>query len=517
MKINASPRRRAAAITLAITLALCLGGAPLYAQHEPKRVPAPSTGSGSHQGPLEEIARHLADRFGTRIIVDPGILVTTPRRGPDEAPSIEPALTAVAKSLRGVFWRRLYRPESQKEMLPPAEALVAAARTLDPLDCGSLIVADPTSRRATVYLKDAPTAPSLGTVREKWRLRDGPIYLIYSTTATDDGRAPERQIADLQQQQLELDAPEEQQALAMLQTMQLIQSLAPEQAEQLMRRAGEAGMRVWESTSPDQRAAMIRQSFRLMQRFGGPPAGDGAAGAGGAPRSSQPRRAPTPTAPANHAGELKALAAALAARDDTSLLLDPELFLALPPTSPPAGLPIEDALRAMTAPLSGVAWRKLYLTDAQLKTVKHAPGTEKLVAAVRALEHLESGDLALEDAAIGSVITYLKNPPLSPSFDTERAAWKLSDRPVYLLFSTTPAARGGTLLERFAHLQRQQMALMLRMSPDQMANAMEQVLQAYPSADPARQMRLMGLPMMAGMMATWFPRAAKEGESPEAP
>jgi hypothetical protein len=515
VKNKASPRRRTAAITLAITLALCLGGVPLRAQHVPEGVPAPSTGSGNRQGPLEEVARHLADRFGARIIVDPGILVTTPPRAPEQAPSIEPALTALAKSLRGAAWRRLYRPASQKEMLPPAEALAAAARTLDPLDCGSLIVADPTSRRATVYLKDAPAAPSRGTPREKWGLRDGPIYLIYSTAATGDGRAPERQIADLQRQQLEIDAPEEQQALAMLQTVQLIQSLAPEKAEQLMRRTAEAGMRVWESTSPDQRAAMIQQSFRMMQRFGGPPAG--AAGADGAARSAQPRRAPTPTAPANHAGELRALAAALAARDDATLLLDPELFLALPPTSPPADLPIEEALQTMTAPLSGIAWRKLYLTDAQLKTVKRAPGTEKLVAAVRALEHLESGDLALEDAATGSVTTYLKNPPLSPSFDTERAAWKLSDRPVYLLYSTTPAARGGTLLERFAHLQRQQMALMLRMSPDEMANAMEQIRQAYPSADPARQIRLMGLPVMAGMMATWFPRAAKEGESPEAP
>jgi hypothetical protein len=517
VKINASPRHRASAITLTITLALCLGGAPLRAQHEPERVPARSTGSGSHQGSLGEVARHLADRFGARITVDPGILVTTPLRAPDEAPSIEPALTALAKSLRGVAWRRLYRPESQKEMLPPAEAMAAAARTLDPLDCGSLIMVDPTSRRATVYLKDAPAAPSRGTPREKWGLRDGPIYLIYSTAATADGRGPERQIADLQRQQLEIDAPEEQQALAMLQTVQLIQSLAPEQAEQLMRRTAGAGMRVWESTSPDQRAAMIQQSFRLMQRFGGPPAGAGAAGATGAARSAQPRRAPTPPAPANHAGELRTLAAVLAARDDATLLLDPELFLALPPASPPADLPIEEALRTMTAPLSGIAWRKLYLTDAQLKSVKRTSGTEKLVAAVRALEHLESGDLALEDAATGSVITYLKNPPLSPSLDTERAAWKLNDRPVYLLYSTTPAARGGTLLERFAHLQRQQMALMLRMSLDQMANAMEQVLQAYPSADPARQMRLMGLPVMAGMMATWFPRAAKEGESPEAP
>jgi hypothetical protein len=285
-----------------------------------------------------------------------------------------------------------------------------------------------------------------------------------------------------------------------------------------MRHALEAGMQVWETTSPDQRTEMIQQSFRLMQRFGAP-GGEPAAGSagGGVARQGRPQGVPPQPMQGNRAGELKAITATRAARDDSTILIDPDLFLSLAPKSPSADLPIEDALRMLTAPLTEIAWRKVYLTDAQLKTLKRSSAAEKLVAAVRTLDQLESGDLVLADGGTQRAITYLKSQPLSPSLDTELAQWKLSDRPVYVLYSTTPAARGGTLLERFAHLQRQQMELMLRMSPEQMAQSMEQVVQAFPPADTARRMRLMGLPMMAGMMATWFPRAAKEGQGPAEP
>src|SRR5262249_17181953 len=141
---------------------------------------------------------------------------------------------------------------------------------------------------------------------------------------------------------------------------------------------------------------------------------------------------------------------------------------------------------------------------------------EKLATAVRALERLEIGDLVLEDPAARRTISYLKNQPRSASFERELARWKLSQKPVYLFYSTTPAARGGTLAERSASLQREQMTLMLGMSAAQMEQSMEEVLQAFRSADTARRTRLLGLPVMAGMLAVWFPRAAQEGQSPAA-
>jgi hypothetical protein len=55
------------------------------------------------------------------------------------------------------------------------------------------------------------------------------------------------------------------------------------------------------------------------------------------------------------------------------------------------------------------------------------------------------------------------------------------------------------------------------MSPEELTQAAEAVIRSFSSADPETQSRLMGLPAMAGLMAVWFPQAAKERQGPLAP
>jgi hypothetical protein len=117
--------------------------------------------------------------------------------------------------------------------------------------------------------------------------------------------------------------------------------------------------------------------------------------------------------------------------------------------------------------------------------------------------------MRLENPATARGILY-RNDAASSLLEPAMKAGGFQDQPIYLLYSTTPGAGGGTLLARFADLQRRQIGLMLQMSPDQMSHSMDQVIRTFQSADDDTRARLMGLPVMAGMMAVWFPREAKE-------
>jgi hypothetical protein len=130
------------------------------------------------------------------------------------------------------------------------------------------------------------------------------------------------------------------------------------------------------------------------------------------------------------------------------------------------------------------------------------------------LEGLTCGSLVIENAATRPVTTYRQSAPLDLA---QREAQRLDPRPVYLLYNPLPSARGETRGQRLADLQRQQMALMLRMDPVQVASSMQQLIHAYDAADQETRSRLMGLPMAAAMMAVWLPRAAKEQPAPPAP
>jgi hypothetical protein len=166
------------------------------------------------------------------------------------------------------------------------------------------------------------------------------------------------------------------------------------------------------------------------------------------------------------------------------------------------------------APQPGVAWRRLYLPEAQLKHLQRAETAAALAAAVRTLEGLACGSHVVENAATRRATLFLPGTKVSAA---ELKAEELGARPVYLLYSTAPAAVGGTPAERFGDLQRRQMALLLQMDPGQMAASMEQLIRTFDGADATARARLMGLPVAAAMMAVWFPRAAKERQGPPAP
>lgn len=207
----------------------------------------------------------------------------------------------------------------------------------------------------------------------------------------------------------------------------------------------------------------------------------------------------TQQAPRNFLNELRDIATALGRRWQTRILVDPSIFVAAPPKSPVSGIPIEKALDTLTGNLKNVAWRRAYLPRTQPEVV---PPVEKLVSAIRALDLVELDGVVLENPATRRATSFLKNYPTAPAFYEDLKTSDFTPRPLYVLYSLRPTAGSGDekgVAKQFVDLQRQQMQMMLQMSPEQLTEAMSQGIQIFQNLDPATRNQLMGNMMRSGM------------------
>ena len=447
----------------------------------PARAQAPAN-------PLEEIVERIAVRAQARVVVDPEIPPQPGLRAPAATLGAATALDVLCARVPGTAWRKLYLPERQREVPEPAR-LAALVRSLEAIEPRELRVERGDSPKSLSLERDRRGAAGL-------RARGftaAPVYVLYSTVSTSDGRAPEARIADLQRQQLALSVGEEALPRAIGQVMQLVTKLPPHQMEHLAGPTVVASYRLWDATPPDQRVAMMQQTKELLQPLLDP---NGAAGRGGAPA-----KAPVVT---DRFPELARISQELGARFETKVLPDPALLVTAPPRRPAAELPLPKALDTTTASLTGAAWRRLRVPEAVWKKLTMRGTVEGLAAAVRVLERVELPELAVLDARSGAATVFRILPG-----EAEPNS-RLAPEPVHLIVSTAPSAEGRTPDERLASVQRQQFAELFRMQPDQIERSLRDLFRTYDSADPATQKRLMALPMMAGMMGGWFPRYAKE-------
>ena len=169
---------------------------------------------------------------------------------------------------------------------------------------------------------------------------------------------------------------------------------------------------------------------------------------------------------------------------------------------------MEERLTVLARQHAGVVWRRVYVPERDLVRLKKRGATAAWIQAVRSLDALESEPLDLEDPESGRRVRFELRKPRAGNDPAESLRGDM--RKLYLVLSATPSARGRTREERLLDLQRQQVDLMLRMSPEQMAAAMGPLVAAYGAAGPEERRRLIGLPLTAGMMAGWMPRHAKE-------
>lgn len=499
-------RRRRAALVLTAG-AFLTGPLPLRAlasgipMKPDVRLPAPGDAER-----LRGIVAALASRSGARLLLDPEIEVTLPAKEPDAQLPLDGALNVLCASLRGVAWRRVYLPpRALAESLAAPALLASVVRALEEPAPDRLVSENVAGKRTLLFLRERPATTAFPAEWQSRYVGTEPVYLLYAIQVSARTRVSS-QLAELQRQQLTLPVPPEKVALAMVQMMQLLQALPPEQAEAFAGRVGQSSMRLWESTPPRQRDAMLQQTLQVMQRFG---ALGGAAAPAGSPRA---RPTPPTAPPGNVTASLKAAAAALGKRHDVTVLIDPALTAASPPPELDAELSLVASLDALLAGETGLAWRRLHVPVASRKHYQRADGVASLAESVRMLEALTCDTVIVENAVTRRATILVAGAAVSA---TTLDAEKFATEPIYLIYSTTPATGGATAEQRFAALQRRQMGLLLQMDPGQLARSMEQLVLAFDAADTGTRARLIGLPLSAAMMAVWFPQAAKERQRDE--
>jgi len=204
-------------------------------------------------------------------------------------------------------------------------------------------------------------------------------------------------------------------------------------------------------------------------------------------------------APRSFLNELRALIDTLEKRYAVKIVVDPALVVTSKPSAPSETLDVDGALTSVTGQLRhNAAWRRVYLSQAQ---ASNPPSPEKLADAVRGLDRIEQTGLVMENPSNKRVTTFVRfNIPAN--FAEELEAQQFSTEPIYVLYNTTAltsVGAGKSLQERFADLQAQQMEMMMQMSPEEAAQAMEQGMQMWMKMDPQTRAQFMGTMMRAGM------------------
>ena len=440
----------------------------------------------------------VARQYSVDLLVDPAIEPMTSLQDPGQVASIEEALRRITGAGRDLKWRRITLPPDPRGLLPEPGQLAAIARSMDAVRCGSVAVIERKEPRTIVLRSGEPRTDA--EERRALGLRVTPVYVLYRATEPEEGAGAQARLSRLQSEQLGMDAPEGQQALAMLQTVMILKSYPPAQIEAMMTQVHVAGMRQWEATPADQRNEMMQSAMGLLNRLAsGPNSPMGANKAAGAPR--------VPVIP-NHLTELREAAGTLSQRYGAPFLVDPEIYLVARPRLPEPELAADAAGAALTGSIHGVAFRALYVPNADRNDLEHLD-VARLAAGVREVTAAPPVTSLFEDAS-GPPLLFRGDLRKPQEIDAELDRSGFSRQPVYLFYSTTPSGRGATYVERLADLQRQQMRLLLKMNPDQLSGLMEQQLQSYQAADPQTRNSILSLPVMAWMMATWMPRAAKE-------
>jgi hypothetical protein len=464
---------------------------------EPQQGTTRATQRRNYATMLLTIAKGLSEQYDCTILVDPDVALRSRPLSPGAYASVTDAITTLVTPHRDLACRRVYLPASDATPLPAK--LAAWARSLDRVDIAGVAVEDRDKDRETLLLKDLPVDSGL---TERWESAQGrrkPLYLLYSRSAAGDGKTAAERLADMEAEQLKLmeRLGPEQRANPMLQTMALLQELEPAIMQEFVGRVSTAGGQSWERTPPDQRKEMIADAMKVGQTYAG-----------------RPGEAPKQRPSIRYITELKRIAQELGRKSGVKVVIDPAIYLVAQPAEPPQDAKLETALDEVVKPLEGVRWRMLLLplrAGPEGGPISVAPG--KLAQAVREMSTFEQKALALVDPNTRRATTFAQGQPALSALKRDEQGPAFSPDPVYLIYASDLTAPGSAEL-RYADLQRRQLEMMVQMSSEDLAQAMDQGIQRYLNQPADKRTSTMGLPMMAGMMAVWFPRAAKEGDRP---
>ncbi len=191
----------------------------------------------------------------------------------------------------------------------------------------------------------------------------------------------------------------------------------------------------------------------------------------------------------------------LASQFGVRVLVESDLALPAGRTLTPIGNPssIEAGLNALSQQIEGAAWKKIYLPDAVSST---PPNPDQLAQMVRALNSMEATGLVMADSTSSRATSFVKNFPVTEGFEQSLAAEQFSTKPIYLLYQTKPGLIGtgasDATIKKFNQLQKEQLDMMMQMTPQQMQQAMQAGMQSFMQLDPQVRNQLMGNWMRMG-------------------
>ncbi|MFN3651878.1 MAG: hypothetical protein ACK47B_20075 [Armatimonadota bacterium] len=472
--MNDTKRRGMQYLALLAGAALALGGASQAAPPES----------------LEELCRTLSERYRLPIVPDPELAGTPVPVSPPAALSLPEAMKRLCEVLPGTAWRRLRVPEHPNGATG-SPSLAATARRLAASETHPLVLEGGTPRTLTLWLEVPRRDAGVERGRE--------VVVLYSRSPAEDGGPPEAQLRSLQRQQLAWQGGRDRLGSAYAETAKHFMGLEPAERERFGRAMHAAGMRRWDATPPAERGAMMAGVSTLLERSGLVP--------GGAPPGGA---APADPASRMRGGTLQEAAGRISRQTGARVVVEPALLSLQLSETGPNHLPIEEALERLTAALPGVDWCRIFLRKVPRLALGRREHAGRLGATVRALQEVEVEQVRVAEGEAGPARRFERLPAAPGAAERAARDAGLEAEPVYLVYSTWPAASGDTAEERLAGLQRAQLELLRRMSPDELERSLDQLFEGFDALPPEQRARVMDLPLTAAMMATWLPRQAQE-------
>lgn len=458
----------------AVLAALFLGGSPCRPQ-------------AGNLASLADFASKLSRQYHDTVLVDPALTVVGGSIRVDASRGIETALDQLTASIPQSKWRRVIAPDT---VYPECDAadLADAARTFESMAAQSILVEDVVRGRTMLLEHDVPKATVLYTTP----LKAAPVYLVYSTRSSTSVKSPRpAQFKNTGREiQAILGAAPDLGAKATEASMLWWRDLDPATARPLIEKLGAAANHAWDELDAGQRDSMVQQFVQTAQRA--------VAELQAAPRNASQG----PAAPHNYRDELEAIATSLGSRFTVPCPVDPAMFLTVQPMRPAEPTELCSVIGRLMTPLPGTSWRRVTLRD---KGTQTRLDVRALARFVRYCDRQSEPLLAFVEpsSGTGTVLRRVKTAP-NGSADASRV--------LCLLYAASVGDSGAATApaDHLADLIRQEQQMMLTMDSGQLGRAMAQRVQAWQAMDATDRATAMSQPLMAGMMAVWMPRMAKE-------
>ncbi len=197
--------------------------------------------------PIAEAVQRLADKFKTKVIVDP---LLNMRVQPVEADNLEAGLDQIVAQTREVVWRKVHVNKVLGAQ-PSDEQIINSTRALLGIELGGVMVVNPRTNTLNSFVANFPVPAGFEQSLEQMQppFDSKPIYVVLTP------RAPTSEALK--------GTPMERFAQAQQQMMELLAKMSPEERRQAL----QSGFYAWMNADPELRNMMIFEGMRMSFEY----------------------------------------------------------------------------------------------------------------------------------------------------------------------------------------------------------------------------------------------------------